>query len=407
MAGADSAQEKQEDRPARYRFVIEVLLFLSYFVFGLSWIGYSPFLKEIQSQFRLSYASVGLVISAVSFAKIFMPLVAGYLALRLGVSRTILIGMVCICASLLTPFSSSFRELLATRVIFGVGGAVVVTLIGPAVMQWFPRGELAIVNGFNYVAVNSGITLSLFVTIPLAERLGRKTTLVGFAAVSAAITVGWLLFGKHRRPSRTAPPSASEGYGSVLRMKEAWWLTFAGSGPLCIYLVFNTWLPTYYSTAMAMTKVQAAQLTGLANMVGIPTAVIGGILTRKAGRRKPFIVLSGLLTGVAAFGLFLTRNVALLSASAVVFGIGLFLWIAPLTTLAMELPGMTPRRLAMLNGFFYSVGYLAAFLAPVITGAMRDRTGSFIPGFVLFAVFSWSLALAGLMLPETGPAKSA
>ena len=405
-AATVSAQQQQADRPASYRWVIEVLLFLSYFVFGLSWIGYSPFLKEIQSQFRLSFASVGLVISAVSFAKIFVPMLAGYLALRLGVSRTILIGMACICASLLTPFSSSFRELLATRVIFGVGGAVVVTLIGPAVMQWFPRGELAIVNGFNYVAVNSGITLSLFVTIPLAGRLGRQAALAGFAAVSTALAVGWLVLGKDRGATHRAPPSAGEGYGSVLRMKEAWWLTFAGTGPLCIYLVFNTWLPTYYSTAMGMTRVQAAQLTGLANMVGIPTAIIGGILTRKAGRRKPFIVLSGLLTGVAAFGLFLTRNVALLSASAVVFGIGLFLWIAPLTTLAMELPGMTPRRLAMLNGFFYSVGYLAAFFAPVITGAMRDRTASFIPGFVLFAVFSWSLALAGLMLPETGPAKS-
>jgi CP family cyanate transporter-like MFS transporter len=403
-AVAEKLQQGQKDRPAKYRFVIEVLLFFSYFVFGLSWIGYSPFLKEIQTQFHLAYASVGLVISAVSFAKIFVPMVAGYLALRVGVSRTILIGMACICASLLTPFSSSFRELLATRVIFGVGGAILVTLIGPAVMQWFPRGELAIVNGFNYVAVNSGITLSLFITIPLAERMGRKTTLAGFAVVSAAIAAGWLLFGKDRGAAQNAPPTATEGYGSVLRMKEAWWLTFAGAGPLCIYLVFNTWLPTFYSTTMGMTRAQAAQLTGLANMVGIPTAIIGGILTRKAGRRKPFIVLSGLLTGIAAFGLFLTRNLALLSASAVVFGIGLFLWIAPLTTLAMELPGMTPRRLAMLNGFFYSVGYLAAFLAPVIAGALRDQTGSFIPGFVVFAVFSWSLALAGIMLPETGSA---
>src|ERR1043166_4585375 len=174
-----------ETRP--YRFLIEALLFLSYFVFGMSWIGYSPFLKEIQQQFALDYTRTGLVISAVSFAKIFIPLVAGIMAVRLGVSRAILIGNFCICASLYTPFASSFSALVISRMLFGVGGAIVVTLLGPAVLQWFPRSELAIVNGFNYVAVNSGITASLFATIPLAVRFGRKSTLVGYALVSVAI----------------------------------------------------------------------------------------------------------------------------------------------------------------------------------------------------------------------------
>lgn len=108
------------------------------------------------------------------------------------------------------------------------------------------------------------------------------------------------------------------------------------------------------------------------------------------------------MTGTAAFGLFMTSNVYVLSASAVVFGIGLFLWIAPLTTLAMEIPGITPQKLAMLNGVFFSVGYLLAFLAPLITGALRDVTGSFIPGLVAFSLFSYSLFFAGMMLKERG-----
>ena len=66
----------QVGKTGAYRFLIEGLLFFSYFVFGLSWIGYSPFLHDFQTQFGLTHASAGLVISSVSFAKIFVPFVA-------------------------------------------------------------------------------------------------------------------------------------------------------------------------------------------------------------------------------------------------------------------------------------------------------------------------------------------
>lgn len=403
-AAAPATIPSVETRP--YRFLIETLLFSSYFVFGMSWIGYSPFLKEIQQQFALDYTRTGLVISAVSFAKIFVPLVAGILAVRLGVSRAILIGNLCICASLYTPLASDFSALVVSRILFGVGGAIVVTLLGPAVLQWFPRNELAIANGFNYVAVNSGITASLFVTIPLAVSFGRTRTLLAYAAVSTGIALAWLIFGRDRFPvNRTASVSSFATYGEILRMKEAWWLTFAAAGPLCVYLVFNTWLPTFYKESLGLGAAKAAQLTGLANMVGIPAAIVGGVLAQHTGRRKPFILASGALTGAAAFGLFLTTNLTVLSISAVFFGIGLFLWVAPLTTLAMELPDMTPQKLAVLNGVFFSVGYLLAFLAPLIAGRLRDATGSFIPGFVVFSVFAFSLLVGGSMLKETAPSR--
>ncbi|HWR17378.1 MAG TPA: MFS transporter [Terriglobales bacterium] len=386
--------------PRSYRFLIEILLFFSYFVFGLSWIGYSPFLKDIQAQFALDYAKTGLVISSVSFAKIFLPFVAGIMAVRLGVARSLLIGNLCICASLFTPFAGNFTEFVASRIVFGIGGAIVVTLLGPAVLQWFPRSELAIVNGFNYVAVNSGITLSLFITIPLASSYGRNHVLTAYAVISAAIFVAWLLFGRDRYPAPKTKVSATAGYLEIIKMKEAWWLTLAAAGPLCVYLVFNTWLPTFYKESLGLAPTRAAQLTGLANMVGIPSAIIGGLLAQATGRRKPFILAAGLLTGCAAFGLFLTSNVAILSISAVIFGIGLFLWVAPLTTLAMEIPDITPQKLAVLNGVFFSVGYLLAFFAPLIAGALRDATGSFIPGFVAFSLFSFSLLFGGMMLKE-------
>ncbi len=397
---ATNAPALSADKPSPYRLLIEILLFLSYLVFGLTWIGYAPFLKDIQVQYSLDYTRTALVISAVSFAKTCIPFVAGLVAVRLGVARTLLIGNLFICASLYSPFAAHFSTLVVSRVLFGVGGAIVVTLLGPAVLQWFPRSELAIVNGFNYVAVNSGITLSLFITIPLALRFGRVQTLTAYAVTSAVITLLWLLFGRDRIKTPRSAASGLRGYLEILKIKEVWWLTFAATGPLCVYLVFNTWLPTFYKESLGLAPARASQLTGLANMVGIPSAIVAGLLSQKTGKRKPFILVSGLLTGTAAFGLFLSSNVAFLSVSAVIFGVGLFLWVSPLTTLAMEIPGITPQKLAIVNGVLFSFGYLMAFLAPLIAGALRDWTGSFIPGFVAFSLFSFSLFLGGLALKE-------
>ncbi len=388
--------------PSPYRFLIEALLFASYFVFGLSWIGYAPFLADFQARYALSHGQAGMVISSVSFAKIFVPFVAGALAARLGVKRALLLGMVCMCASLITPFTADYRALLASRFVLGAGGAMVVTLFGAAILQWFPPAERPLVNGINGVAVNSGITAALFATVPLAEKFGRTEVLAGYALVTVALTAAWGILGRDRGPAQHSAGAASrESYASVLRAPETWYLAIGFAGPLSLYLVFNTWLPTFYQQSLGLTAAQASQLIGLANLVGIPAAIAGGLLTKTSGARRPWIWGSGIVVCLSAFGLFLSRDLVWLTLSAIVYGISLFLWVSPLITLAMELPGMTPARLSLVMGVFFGGSYVVAFFAPILTGALRDWTGSFVPGFVLFTLSCWTLVAAGLLLPET------
>jgi len=34
-----------------------------------------------------------------------------------------------------------------------------------------------------------------------------------------------------------------------------------------------------------------------------------------------------------------------------------------------------------------------------VVGAIRDGTGTFVPGFIIFAVGAWFLMIAGLLIP--------
>ncbi|MBV8062951.1 MAG: MFS transporter, partial [Nevskia sp.] len=393
------------ETPSRYRFLIEALLFLTYAAFGLSWIGITPLLGEVQAAFGVSRADLGLMTTVVAIAKVAAPLLTGLLALRIGLKRTILIGAFCMGVAALVPWAPGFKLFLAERFLFGIGGAMVVTLMGPMAMGWFPAAELPIVNALNNVAVNTGISITLFTTVPLAAWLGWRLALCAYGLLSLVLAVVWALFGRDAgatRPQATAA-QADVRYAEVWRLRETWLIALAFTGPLALYLALNTWLPHYYVEVYGMDKATASHYTGLFNLIGIPTAIAAGFLTKQLGRRRPFIIGAGLLLGVAAAGMFLVNRPAVIMVSAVLLGVCLFTYVAPLFTIPMELPGLTPRHVSLPMATVFSCAYAVSALSPILVGYLRDATGSYLPGLLVWSAFSWVLAIAGALLPETGP----
>lgn len=395
------------DQYPRYRFVIEALLFLTYAAFGLSWMGITPVMNDIQAAYSVSSTGLGLLTTVVALAKVFTPLLTGLLALRIGIRRTILIGSACICCAALVPYAPSFPVFLTERFVFGIGGAMVVTLLGPMAMGWFPQVELPIVNALNNVAVNTGISITLFTTVPLAARLGWQHTLLLYGLLSVVLMVAWAACGRDARTVAAASDTAMRPvyYRDVWRLRETWLIALAFTGPLALYLAFNTWLPRYYMEVFGMSKAAASHFTGLFNVVGIPTAVAAGFLTRQLGLRRPLIIAAGVVMGFAACGMFMLNRSSLILIAAVVLGICLFTYVAPLFTIPMELPGLTPRHLGLMMATVFSCAYAVSALSPLLVGFLRDFTGSYVPGLLVWSIFSAVLAIAGMLLPETGPAR--
>ncbi len=407
----------------RYRFVVETLLFLTYAAFGVSWIAVTPLVGELQSEFHINSAQLGLLNTLVALAKVFAPILTGLLAIRIGLKKSILLGSLCICFAALAPFSPDFNVFLASRFVFGIGGAMVVTLLGPMCMQWFPASERPLVNAFNNVAVNTGITITLFSTVPLAGLLGWRNTLLMYGLVSVALCVAWAILGREHQanvvqakaqatadspaaqPAQPAQPKQTVGYRDVWKLKETWLIALGFAGPLALYLALNTWLPKHYMEDFGMTKAMASQYTGLFNLIGIPTAILAGLATQKLGLRRPFIIGSGFLMVGSAFGMIVFEHPALIMISAVGLGIAMFTYVAPLFTIPMELPGATPQHVSLMMGTVFSIAYMFSSLSPVVAGFLRDVTGSFLPGLGMWAAFSFVLAVAGMFLPETGPGR--
>ena len=398
------------ENPPRHRYVIEAILFLTYALFGVSWLAISPIAKELFGVFQVTKTEFAMLFTVVTIAKVIAPIVTGAVALRLGLKRTILVGSLFICAVLLGPLMPTYKMFLISRFLFGLGGAVVVTLVGPMVMQWFPREELPTVNAWNGVAVNTGIALTMYVTTPLAgTSLGWRGTLILFGGANVVMLVLWAIFGKDRQAApatattKVAAPEAPVRYMDVWKLKETWLASVAFTGAVALYLSFSNWLPTFYQEAFHFEKTASAQYSGIVNLAGIPSAIICGYLTKKLGVRRPFLIVGGLVTGTVAFGMFLSSSPVVIMVSAVLLGIGLFIPTAAIATLLMELPGVTPRHVSLIMGTMFSFCYVVSAFAPNLVAFLRDKTGSFVPGFVVLTVLSWVIFVAGFLLPETGP----
>jgi len=73
-----------------------------------------------------------------------------------------------------------------------------------------------------------------------------------------------------------------------------------------------------------------------------------------------------------------------------------------LHTIPMEGPDAVPERVSLVLATIGALGGVLSFVAPLAVGILADVLGSYIPGFMIFAVLSWSLVVAGVLLPETG-----
>ena len=115
--------------------------------------------------------------------------------------------------------------------------------------------------------------------------------------------------------------------------------------------------------------------------------------------KETVFIVPGLLLGLGGLGTFLIDSTLGIYVSIVLLGIGSWSYAATLLSLPMELPDMTPEKVAVVWGTFVTVSGICMFISPIVVGAIRDGTGTFVPGFIIFAVVAWFLMIAGLLIP--------
>ncbi len=388
--------------PPSYRWVIAGLLLALNFTIGLSYLAVAPVLPLIIEEYGISRGSAGFLTGIVLLMPAVLGLPGGLLVGKLGALRAFTLGLLLAAAPVLSVLAGHFGVLLLLRALYGVGLVLLFPATAALILQWFPSRALPLVNGMTAVSVGLGITVSTFLAAPLADLIGWRWALSLLGSFAVASLVAWLVLGRSREEERVTQGISLTELRSVLRDRTTWLLALADVGPFAQYVALSTWLPTYFFEVRRMSLQQAGFTVGILHFMGVVAPLVAGLLPLLIARRKPFLFIPGAVLGCAGFASFLVHGTPALYLVMAVLGFCSWFYGPILFTIPLELPGTSPRRVALVFAFMLTIGSTVSMLAPATVGITTDLFDTYVPAFSLWALLSFSLLLCGLLLPETG-----
>jgi MFS family permease len=353
----------------------------------------------IREQFDLSNAQLGLLLSAFFWSYAPGQLPAGWLAERLDARRVLAVGLaVWGVATALTGLASGFMMLLILRVMLGLGESVMYPASFKILACEALEVERGRANGWLAAGQLSGPAFGTLAGGLLMAWFGWRVVFVAAGCASVLWLWPWLRTPRAAvaglaRATADGPPTRA-----LLRSRELW-----GSclGNFCegyvLYLILS-WLPVYLVKTHGLTMVQMAQLGAGVYALSAATSVLSGWASDrwlKAGASSNRVRKTALLTGLAALAACLSvcafaGPLGTLSALAGC-GLGLGMLVPAIFASAQTLAG--PDAAARWMGVQNFSANLAGISAPVITGVVVDRTGSFSSAFLIAA----AVALVGML----------
>ncbi|MFN8673212.1 MAG: MFS transporter [Candidatus Sericytochromatia bacterium] len=379
------------------KWLIAIIVFAMYVSFGMSWMSVIPIRKEILEALAIDAPKYAVIISSISLAKSVFPIIAGILATKIGISNTLRLSSLLISLGIITPWLPDYYEWIVSRFLFGVGGAMWVTLMGAVTMQIFEPEKRPVINSINGIAVNLGVVIALWYTNVLSASFGWKTTMSMYSIVSIVLAVLFWAMGQigpvpqknTNNENKEVKTEDEFTYFSTLKLPVTWLISVAFTGPLALYLVFNTWLPIYYEETLQISKLTTLNYIIMMNVWGIPSAVITGLLIQKIKKCKPFLILASILLPIVSFYSVKTSDASILPFTLALTGVGMFLSVSPLTTLLQNQPKMNPKIIGMILGTMFSVTYIISSAVPSIVGyfyALKYDLGSILAFCSLIAL---------------------
>lgn len=385
-------------------YVIEAILFFTYAFFAVNWIAGSTLTPDIAEYFGVdSGASASFVSNAVTIAKIIGNFSAAAILNKLYPKKSIALGSFFIFGgSLLAVLAKSYKMFLLGRFIMGFGGAVFVIYFSPVVIHYFSDEKRPTVNALNSVAYNFGAVLALLIVAPVIEKFGTwQKSMTFFLSISAVLFILWLIFGDDFEINESQSGEEQKvSFSQALKDKITLLLPFSYSGVLILYLSLLQLFPQTENAAIS-----SATLSALSGIGGIIGTILAIGLSKKYGKRKPVIIISGAIMTLSAFLMVKTTNPTLAIVAAILVGIFMFLPMTSLMMIPQELPNMTPARLTTIMGIFWALSYIIETIVFYIFGILQDRTGSNELSVYIAVLLSLTFVIGGFLLPETGKDK--
>jgi NNP family nitrate/nitrite transporter-like MFS transporter len=362
-------------------------LFASFFYFDMSfmiWVLLGPLGVQIARDLALSPAQKGLMVAVPVLSGAVLRIVAGVMVDRLRPKFAGIILQFVVIVSLLAAWLigvHSFEAILMVGLALGVAGASFAVAL-PLASQWYPQEYQGTALGIAG-AGNSGTGLSALFAPTLAVAFGWNNVF-GFAVMPLVVALAafiWLA-----RDSGKAPaPQKLIDYFRVLKIDDAWCFMFLYSVTFGGFVGLSSSLTIYFNDQYGLSPVVAEYFTAACVFAGSLVRPIGGAIADKIGGISSLSVMYAV--AACALGL-----------------ISLGIWSAPLALFIMVVamlafgmgngavfqlvPQRFRREIGVMTGLVGMAGGVGGFYLAFSLGVSKQLTGSYHPGFMVFAVLA-------------------
>jgi NNP family nitrate/nitrite transporter-like MFS transporter len=372
-----------------------IAAFLYFDLAFMVWVLLGPLAPEIAKTLGLTSAEKGLMVATPTLAGALLRVVNGLLVDRIGPKRSGAISQIVVIAGLFLAWVmgvNSFAGTLALGVVLGFAGASFAIAL-PLASRWYPPEHQGKAMGLAGMGNSGTVLASLFA--PLLAKMFGWNTVLGLACIPLSLVfVVYLLMAKDA-PDQPAPRKLVD-YFEPLRQADAWWLmafyavTFGG------FVGLAASLPIYFTDQFGLTPIVAGYCTAGCVFAGSLVRPMGGALADRIGGVKAlmvvYLVAALALAGVAnatglpgALGLFVLAMLALGTGNGAVFQL---------------VPQRFQAEIGVMTGLVGMAGGIGGFYLASSLGLARQFTGSFAPGFLIFAGLA-VMALASLAMVKT------
>lgn len=402
------------ERVTNLRWRIAALLGFGVFVSSIDRGALSVAARPLQTELGIGPEGFGWLSAAFIVAYAIVQLPGGYLLDRYGV-RTIsqIAVLLWSVAAAVTALAGGFTVIAGTRILLGIAEAPTLPADAKAVGSWFPRSERSFATSLFDVGGKVSSAIGIPFTAWLLVTFSWRGMFWATALLSLAFfTVFSLMYrdpSKDKRVTYAERKHIEDGGGEVvipagtatareagflylLRQRRVWGLTLGFAAYSYFFGLIITWLPAYLQTTFGVNVLESA---GYAFVVwGVAAAaelLVGGWLVDFLIRRgrdpdmvRKTVLVGGLVTGLAIVGAAFAKDITAAVAWITIAAAGLSLhspvaWSIP----ALIAPRNSNGRVAAIMN---CLGSVAAFGAPVLTGTVVARTGSFSAALIVAAM---------------------
>ncbi|MEK4536433.1 nitrate/nitrite transporter [Peribacillus sp. FSL K6-1552] len=377
-------------------------LLASFLYFDISfmiWVLLGALGVYITKDFGLSPAEKGLIVAIPILGGSFFRIVLGFLTDRIGPRKTAIGGMLVTMIPLFWGwlFGESLAELYLIGILLGVAGASFAAAL-PMASRWYPPHLQGLAMGIAG-AGNSGTLFATLFGPRIAESIGWHNVM-GLALIP--LTIVFVIYILIAKDAPSQPPAKPlKEYFNVFKIRDTWYFCILYSVTFGGFIGFTSFLSIFFVDEYGLTRVRAGEFVTLCVIAGSFFRPVGGFIADKIGGVKLLMFLFVGLT-LCMFGISFLYS---FSTVTILLFLGMLFLGMGNGAVFQLVPQRFSKEIGFITGIVGAAGGVGGFLVPNILGTLKQITGTYATGFIVFSAIG-ILAFMILVLAQLSWRKS-